>query len=109
MADQPEVDVRLITPGYLSTMHIALLRGRDFNDSDGAGRPGAALISQAMANTFWPNQDPIGKHLTLTFFPGIERQVVGVVGDVKMDAINQTRLPEALYMPLAQLTLPPKQ
>lgn len=108
MADQPEVDVRLITPGYLSTMHIPLMGGRDFNDSDVAGRPAAVLISESMAKAFWPNENPIGKHLTLTFFPGIVRQVVGVVGDVKMDALNQTRLPEALYMPLAQLSLPEK-
>ncbi len=103
MADQPEVDVRLISTGYMSAMHIALLRGREFDDSDVAGRPGAVLISQSLAKEFWPNQDPIGKHVTLYFFPGMERVVVGVVGDVKMDALNQTRSSSALYMPLAQL------
>ena len=104
MADQPEVDVRLISTGYLSAMHIPLLRGREFDDSDVAGRPGAVLISQSMAKEFWPNQDPIGKHVDLYFFPGLERVVVGVVGDVKMDALNQTRSSSALYMPLGQLT-----
>jgi len=59
-----------------------------------------------MAKMFWPNENPIGKHLVMTFFPGITRQVVGVVGDVKMDALNQTRPTEAVYMPLAQLTNP---
>jgi putative ABC transport system permease protein len=104
MADQPEVDVRLISPGYMSAMHIPLLRGREFDDSDVAGRPGAVLISQSLAKEFWPNQDPIGKHVTLYFFPGMERAVVGVVGDVKMDALTQTRSSAALYMPLGQLT-----
>ena len=104
MADQPEVDVRLISPGYMSAMRIPLLRGREFDDSDVAGRPGAVLISQSMAKEFWPNQDPIGKHITLYFFPGVERVVVGVVGDVKMDALTQTRSSSALYMPLGQLT-----
>ena len=104
MADQPEVDVRLISPGYMSAMHIPLLRGREFDDSDVTGRPGAVLISQSMAKEFWPNEDPIGKHVTLYFFPGMERVVVGVVGDVKMDALNQTRSSSALYMPLGQLT-----
>ena len=104
MADQPEVDVRLISPGYMNAMRIPLLRGREFDDSDVAGRPGAVLISQSLAKEFWPNEDPIGKHVTLYFFPGMERIVVGVVGDVKMDALNQTRSSSALYMPLPQLT-----
>ncbi len=104
MADQPEVDVRLISPGYLSAMHIPLLRGRDVADSDVPGRPGAVLISQTMAREFWPNENPIGKHLTLFFFPDIPREVVGVVGDVKMDALNQTRPMSALYISLGQLT-----
>jgi putative ABC transport system permease protein len=104
MADQPEVDVRLISTGYMSAMRIPLLRGRELDDSDVAGRPGAVLISQSMAKEFWPNEDPIGKHVTLYFFPGMERVVVGVVGDVKMDALNQTRSSAALYMPLGQLT-----
>ncbi|MGC2112382.1 MAG: ABC transporter permease [Candidatus Korobacteraceae bacterium] len=104
MADQPEVDVRLINNGYMSAMHIPLLRGRDFDDSDAAGRPGAVLISQSMAKQFWPNEDPIGKHLTLYFRPETARVVVGVVGDVKDDALMQTRSPAALYVPLAQLT-----
>ena len=105
MADLPEVDVPVITPGYMSTMRIPLIRGREFSDSDVAGRPAAVLISQSMARQFWPNEDPIGKHLTLYFFPDVTRVVVGVVGDVKMDALSQTRSSAALYLPLAQLSV----
>ncbi len=104
MADQPEVDVRLISTGYMKAMHIPLVRGREFDDSDVAGRPAAVLISQSMAKQFWPNGDPIGKHLTMYFFPDVTRVVVGVVGDVKDDALSQTRSASALYVPLAQLT-----
>jgi len=106
MADQPEVDVRVSSPGYMNSMRIPIVRGRDFNDSDTAGRPGVVLISATMAREFWPGEDPIGKHLTLTFFPGMVREIVGVVGDVKMDALDQTRPSSSLYMPLAQLTPP---
>jgi ABC-type antimicrobial peptide transport system permease subunit len=60
-----------------------------------------------MAKRFWPNEDPIGKHLTLYFSRDLERVVVGVVGDVKMDAISQTRPTEAVYTPLAQITPTP--
>jgi putative ABC transport system permease protein len=106
MADQPEVDVRIASPGYMSSMRIPIVRGRDFNDSDAAQRPPVVLISETMAREFWPGEDPIGKHLTLTFFPGKVREIVGVVGDVKMDALDQTRPSASLYMPLAQLTPP---
>jgi putative ABC transport system permease protein len=104
MADQPEVDVRSISPGYISAMHIPLLRGRDLNDSDVAGRPGVVLISQSMATQFWPNEDPVGKHLTMYFFPEMTREVVGVVADVKDDALSQTRSASMLYMPLGQIS-----
>lgn len=104
MAEQPEVDVRLISPGYISAMRIPVVRGRDIGDSDVAGRPGAVLISQSMAKQFWPNEDPIGKHLILYFFPKVTRVVVGIVGDVKEDALNQTRPTAALYFPLAQVS-----
>jgi predicted permease len=107
MADQPEVDVRLISPGYVSAMHISLLRGRDVDDSDVPGRPGAVLISQSMAKLFWPNEDPVGKHLTMYFFPDMARVVVGVVADVKLQALNETRPAPTLYLPLGQLS-PPK-
>jgi len=106
MADQPEVDVRLATPGYMSSMRIPIVRGRDFNDSDVTNRPGVVLISETMAREFWPGENPVGKRLTLTFFPGVVREIVGVVGDVKMDGLDQTRPSSSLYMPLAQLTLP---
>ena len=91
MSEMPEVDVRLISPGYVSAMRIPVVQGRDIDDSDVAGRPGAVLISQSMAKQFWPNENPIGKHLTLYFFPKVTRVVVGIVGDVKEDALNQTR------------------
>src|SRR6267142_1768991 len=109
MSEQPEVDVRLISPGYFSAMHVPILKGRDFSGADVAGRPGAVLISAALARGFWPNEDPIGKHLTLTFFPGVVREVVGIVGDVKLDSLDETRPVATIYHPLAQVTVPDQQ
>jgi len=104
MSEQPEVDVRMISPGYMQAMRIPIVRGRDVNDSDAAGRPGVVLISQSMAQQFWPGEDPIGKRLTLSFFPTESREVIGVVGDVKLDGLDQTRPAVALYWPLAQVS-----
>ena len=109
MAEQPEVGVRIFTPGYLEAMRVPLLRGRMLNNGDVAGRPPVTVISAAMARQFWPHEDPIGKHLTLTFFPGIAREVVGVVGDAKMDNLNASETQSMVYAPLGQMTLPPGQ
>jgi putative ABC transport system permease protein len=103
MADQPEVDVRLISAGYLHSMHIPLLRGRDFGDQDVSDRPASILISESMARRFWPGEDPIGKRLTLTFSPKHVREVVGVVGDVKLDSLDQERPSTTIYVPFDQL------
>jgi putative ABC transport system permease protein len=107
MAEQPEVDVRLISPGYLGAMHVPVVRGRDLNDADSAGRPGAVLISDALARRFWPNQDPIGQHITLTFSPGVIREVVGIVGNVKLESLDETRPVDTIYVPVAQITVSP--
>jgi putative ABC transport system permease protein len=106
MADMPEVDVRMISPGYLSAMHLPLIEGRDVDESDVAGRPGAVLISDSMAKLFWPNEDAIGKRLTLYFFPNQARVVVGIVGDVKLYAVNETQRKATLYFPLGQFSAP---
>jgi putative ABC transport system permease protein len=106
MSQQPEVDARLISPGYMGAMHIAIVRGRDFGDTDVAGRPAAILVSASMAQHFWPGEEPIGKRLTLTFFPDVVREVVGVVGDVKLDGLDQSRPSTILYVPLSQASAP---
>ncbi|HSY33183.1 MAG TPA: ABC transporter permease [Verrucomicrobiae bacterium] len=98
MSDQPEVDTRYITPGYLSTMHIPLRRGRDFSAADGPDRPSVALISESMARRFWPNQDPIGRHLTMTFSPDKVREIVGIVGDVKLDGMDAAASSATIYL-----------
>jgi len=109
MSEQPEVDVRLMSAGYLNALRIPVLRGRDFDNGDVAGRPSTILISASLAKQFWPGEDPIGKHITLTFFPGVAREIVGVVGDVKGDGLDQTRAPATLYLPFGQLAPPADQ
>ena len=106
MADQPEVGVRMITPGYLKAMRMRLVRGRDITDADGHGKVGPILVSESLAKRFWPNEDAIGHRLTLTFSPATVREIVGIVAEVKSDALNED--PQAmLYIPLAQLSAPP--
>jgi putative ABC transport system permease protein len=101
MADQPEVPVRVITPGYLRAMSIPLLQGRDLSDADKDDSPPAVLVSQAFAKRFWPHDNPIGKHVTLTFSRG-SREVVGVVGDVKIDGLDVIQPIEMVYEAMNQ-------
>jgi putative ABC transport system permease protein len=91
-----------VTPGYMKAMHVPLLEGRDIQESDTANSNAVVVISKSMANQFWPNQSAIGHHLKLTFFPGKERTVVGVVGDVKQQGLDTTAGVATLYWPLAQ-------
>ena len=106
MSEQPEVDVRLVSAGYMNAMRIPIVRGRDLRDTDILGRPAVILISESMARQFWPGEDALGKRLTLTFFPDSVREVVGIVGDVKLDGLDQTRPSAALYFPLDQISVP---
>lgn len=106
MSEQPEVDVRMISSGYLKAMRMAVLKGRDFNETDTAGRQDFILISEAMAKQFWPGENPIGKRLTLTFSPGRVREIAGVVNNVKLDGLDQAAPNATIYTPMTQL-LPP--
>ncbi|MBV8771188.1 MAG: FtsX-like permease family protein [Deltaproteobacteria bacterium] len=106
MAEQPEVDVRLVSLGYFDALRIPMLRGRDFTNNDQSGRPAAIVISASLARQLWPGENPLGRHITLTFSPGVSREVVGVVGDVKLDSLDQMRPAAALYVPLAQVSPP---
>ncbi|HEY2460212.1 MAG TPA: ABC transporter permease [Candidatus Acidoferrum sp.] len=102
MADQPEVPVRLIAPGYLSALHISLKQGRDFNDADKAESLQVVLVSEAFARRFWPNENPLGKHVTLTFSPGSAREVVGVVSNVRLTGLAVSTPVEAVYQAMTQ-------
>jgi putative ABC transport system permease protein len=96
-------DFRSVTPGYFSTMGIPLLQGRDVAWSDTPEAQPVVVISETMARTYWPNQDAIGKRITLgrldTQPPWIT--VVGLVGNVQqIDLIKQPR--PAMYFPASQ-------
>jgi predicted permease len=106
MAHQPEVSVRLVSPQFMKTMGIPIVRGREITEADTATSAPVVLVSESMARQFWPNEDPIGKRLTLTFFPKQVRQVVGVVGDVKDRGLDNQDPISTLYWPLTQFYAP---
>ncbi len=94
------------SPRYFGTMGIAL-RGREFNDGDHAASPGVAIVSEAAARQLWPNEDPIGKRLSLESKPKPEDwlTVVGVAGDIRQGGVMQPVVP-AVYQPYTQVRRP---
>jgi putative ABC transport system permease protein len=117
----PLVENHNITPGYLRTFAIPLLKGRDFTEADmseelqrdlktreifkkaGNNPPPAdqtnsiiypVIINETMARMFWPNQDPLGKMFSQSA-NGPWREVIGVTGDVKQWSLAQPSQPEA--------------
>ncbi len=103
-AGQPlgDVEYRVATPDYFSTMGIPLRRGRFFDDHDRANAASVLLVNEAAARRFWQGEDPVGKRVKLG--PNPERQpwitVIGVVGDVRHVALDLEPRPE-VYRPYA--------
>jgi len=96
----PIIAFRQVTPDYFRTVRTRLLAGRLFSEGDVSGGHPVAIVNQTTANRYWPNQDPIGKHLANSR-DMIQREVVGVVTDVKFRSLNGANSEEE-YLPLAQ-------
>jgi putative ABC transport system permease protein len=94
-----------VTANLFATLKAKLLRGRDFTARDTSSAPWVTIINQTMARTFWPNEDPMGKHVTIDLVPEERpREVIGVVRDIKADRY-QTKPEPAMYVPHPQMPL----
>lgn len=98
-------DIRVSTPSYFQTMGIPLLRGRLLTEQDVAGQMQVAVINQALADSVFSNQDPVGKYI-LNFGPGNDKlQIVGVVGNVRHVGLETAPRPE-VYLAFGQAHWP---
>lgn len=98
----PDADYRVITPDYLRTLGIRLLRGRDLSALDRKGAPPAALISQSMARRYWPGEDPIGHRIRIgDIIKGPVYTIVGIVGDVRYQNRETPEVRPMMYFPAA--------
>ena len=84
-------------------MRIPLLRGRFFTEEDSPSNPNVAIISETLAERYFPNRNPIGRQMKFGFPPhgDVSREIVGVVGDVRDSALSQKPGP-MMYVPFAQ-------
>jgi putative ABC transport system permease protein len=103
-SELPTVAVRLPSPGYFAAARIPILAGRDFTEADGVSKRGVLILSERTAERFWPAQNPIGKRVTLKMISDEPREVVGIVGEVKMGALDASVADSetAIYAPAAQ-------
>jgi putative ABC transport system permease protein len=103
---QPVTEVRPITPNYFRTMSIPQLAGRDFTDADGADAPLVAIVSEGLVRRVFPGENPLGKRLQVSIgrAEGMNVEVVGIVGDVKLASLDAETRP-AVYLPHPQIPI----
>ena len=84
----------LVSADYFATLGIPLIRGRAFTDRDNDSAPDVAIINEAAARRYWPDENPIGQRISLGD-PPQWREIVGIVADVKQQALDVDAEPEA--------------
>ena len=97
----PQAEYTVISTDYFRTMQTPLLEGRAFNDSDNEKGLHVAIVSEAMAKKFWPDQDPVGKQFTMGTDPTHPMQIVGVSRNARLAGITGT-IPPFFYVPFQQ-------
>jgi putative ABC transport system permease protein len=90
----------VMSPEYLQTMGIAMVRGQGFDSTIRENTPRVAIINETAAKQIWPNEDPIGKRFTF-FRDTSATQVIGIVRDSKYNALGEPPRPY-MYVPLIQ-------
>jgi predicted permease len=95
---EPEADLNLVGRGFLRTMGIPLLFGRDFNDQDTETSQSVAIINRTLARKYFPNSDPVGKT-----FKSSDKHIliVGVCADAKYSDLRD-EIPPTFYLPYRQ-------
>jgi len=91
--------LRYVTPGVFQTLGIPILQGRDVRDADHLDRQPVAIVSASFMTQFFPGQAALGRRID---FAGADREIVGVVADVKMRELTRVSEPQ-VYLPHRQL------
>ncbi|MGA3041723.1 MAG: ABC transporter permease [Bryobacteraceae bacterium] len=92
-----EVGYRQVSSAYFTTLRAKLLRGRYFTDADDASKPPVVIIDRALAEKYFPGEDPVGKQMAYSGATSPPMQVVGIVDDIKEGPLDETTWP-TLYV-----------
>jgi putative ABC transport system permease protein len=96
-----QAQINQIADGYFTTLGVPLLRGRVFEDRDHAQAPSVVVVNRALAERFWPGNDPLGRPLRVLGEDERVATVVGVVGDVKHGSLDEAASAQ-IYLPQSQ-------
>ncbi len=100
--NQPPVVSRIFaSSGYFSTLDLTLLEGRLFDERDRADAPGVAVITQSMAQQYWPDQSPLGRIVRIGLPESPPLEIIGVVSDMRQYGLRYRPFPTA-FLPLSQ-------
>ena len=102
---EPVTDVRVVTHDYFKAMGVPLLRGRTFDSRDAGTNIRRVIVNQALARKHFPNEDPIGKSIIVSWNDEGADEIVGVVGDVRQQDL-ETEARATIYWPPGRFTYP---
>ena len=101
----PKAEIVFASPGYLETMGIPLLRGRDLQWTDVKSAPHVVLINEAFVRRFFPNGEPLGRRIDHLVGPDDPWTIAGVIGDVHTQGLDRAPVP-LILVPLQQFPVP---
>jgi putative ABC transport system permease protein len=109
--EAPGVLRHYVAPDHFKTLHVPIVRGRAIEDKDRRGSPAVVVINEAAAQKFWPGEDPIGKRVwfegAIAFgTPEQSTEVVGIVGNVAYQPVNENPVQPGFFTSYAQFTYP---
>ncbi|HJZ99575.1 MAG TPA: ADOP family duplicated permease, partial [Candidatus Solibacter sp.] len=83
-------DLRYVSPGYFDALRIPIVRGRAFTEHDVFGQPTSIVVNEALAHTYFPGEDPVGRVTD-------RGTIIGVAGDVRASGLDHPATPEIYY------------
>jgi len=94
---------RIVSDDYFRTLELPLKQGRAFTRHDDANAPSVAIVSEALARKYWPNDNPVGKRISFVASTMEMTTVIGVVGDARHNPnVGRAPLAPAVYIPVGQ-------
>ena len=105
LSEQPQADVRIVSNNYFGVMKIPLRSGRYFSEYDTKDSLHVAVINEALARLYWPNEDAVGRFIEMGAFGAGHCEIVGVVADIRQTSLSDEPAP-GVYVPFTQECMP---